>query len=284
MRVTSLILSSISSLVALSSISLNLLGLYLLVATKPLTNSKILLINLTVSEIIVSVTGLIHNFAYLFLDSVVFSVVVDVNAAMWTFYYFAMFLLTIDRFIAVKYLLRYRLVLTKKLLIRLILAAWILALILAITICFSNKIFMASFREYMWIVFDCIGVTLSIFVYGFIYFKSSARKFENNPQEINANRRRRLMFKRNRKLIKMVALIILSWIFFLLVPSITFMCFHLGSETVYMGFTIVWFMGLVVDPLIYIFLQDDLRLLLKRRVCKACNLSESEEQDQETAL
>ncbi len=276
------ILICISNLFDGLSILLNVLGVYLLAATKPLSNSKILLINLALSEIIVSTTRIARKSVH---PNRIFTKII---AASWTPYYFSMYLLTVDRLLAVKFLLKYRVLVTKRRLVWTILGAWLLSLVIGVPF-FLEDAWFDFFKAYMWIIIDVCFVVLCFFTYGLVCYKNLAarRRFDHDQQEMNSSRRRRLMLQRSRKLIKMVALIIISYLIFILIPDVIFKSYSLdagGDGVAYESLALLWSVGMMSDPLIYIFLQEDLRLFLKRKVCRTSNEDTLQHTQQETRM
>ncbi len=231
------------------AILLNGLGIYLLTSCRPLSNSKFLLTNLAVTEIVLS--GIYIVFSFIRGISSVLSVTV------WLAYYSAIFFLTIDRLIATRFPLKYRVLITKK---RLKLAIGT-ALILEMIIGVSSVLWPMFLTLYMWIVLDVTFIVLCVLTYGYIFTKIFLRRrFDNNGQERNEGRRQRLMTNRERKFVKIAGLIIFSFVLLILMPDI--ILHQYASNWV----EILLPIGIVADPVIYIFLQDDLRSLLKRRV------------------
>ena len=232
------------------AILLNGLGIYLLTSCRPLSNSKFLLTNLAVTEIVPSGIYIVFSCGIRGISSV-FGVTVGLA------YYSAIFFLTIDRLIATRFPLKYRVLITKK---RLKLAIGT-ALILEMIIGVSSVLWPMFLTLNMWIVLDVTFIVLCVLTYGYIFTKIFLRRrFDNNGQERNEGRRQRLMMNRERKFVKIAGLIIFSFVLLILMPDI--ILHQYASNWVGILFPI----GIVADPVIYIFVQDDLRSLLKRRV------------------
>ncbi len=138
---TSVYFTAIGSLISAVAISLNALGIYLLRANKPLNNSKLLLINLASSEILNSVLLVINSYVLRFFSDEDKMLIVRKITTGGYVYYFAMYLLTVDRLLATLNPMKYRISVTKKRLTRIILATWVLALVIAISLIISNAWF-----------------------------------------------------------------------------------------------------------------------------------------------
>ncbi len=247
------------------SVLLNCLGLYLLTAFKPMSNSKFLLANLAGTDIVVSVVQITYNFIYAFSGKDVFLIFERVLGTIWLSYYFSVFFLTIDRLIAVRFPWKYRAVVTKKRLKFSILVAWLLLVILGTSLFLSNEWF-EYFLKYTWLVLDVTFLTTCAITYGIIFTKIlQRRRFGNNNDEETSNeRRQRLVINREKKFVKIVALIMISFLMLILIPDL--IMHQWDSEKLQAFSNIAWPMALIMDPVVYIFLQDDLRSLLKRRV------------------
>ncbi len=237
-------------------------------STKPITNNNTILINLATSEITVAVIKSIYNFMRGFSGEHQILLMNKFMALVWLLYYFAMCVLPIDRLIGIMCPLKYRVMVTRRRLLWAILAEWFVTLLLSISFFFSDSWF-NFFWTQMWVPLDVTCVCLCMVAYGLIFNRILARKrMGNSQQAMNVTRRQRFLANRNRKFIKIVALIILSFIFLILIPDIIFQLYPAGNQVVFESVNIIWPIGLVVDPVIYVFLQDDLRSLLKRKLFK----------------
>ncbi len=268
MKTITLLVNCVGSLSFLLSICLNVLGCYLLAAGKRLNNSKIVLMNLACSQVVVALIQLVYNCMRALTHPENMSTIDNLAAASWVLYHLAMLSLTIDRLISIRFLLKYRVIVTEKRLIQAIMASWILAIILAIPF-FLSRAWFDAFKHYVWIVIDVIFIILCLVTYGLIFLKTlEIRRFHNDQQEMRMCRRKRFIFHRNRKLIKIVALIIVSFVIFTLLPDIIFHFYPIKNQIVFELLSTSWSINLISCPLIYILLQDDLKLLLKSKCCK----------------
>ncbi len=260
-----ILLRSVCSLIFLVAVSLSTLGIYLLQATKPLNNSKIILINLASSEIANSAVEIIISHIMPFTSNKAKLLAMrKLNATSWIIYYFAMYLLTADRLVATLNPFKYRIFVTQKRLTRFILATWTLAVIIGTSFFLSTRWF-EVFDKHLWIAYDVFFVILCSITYGLIFFKIRSRRWFNN----------------DKKFFKITSLIILSFIIFILIPDIMFLLYSYRNKIVLEIVSTMWLIGMMVDPVIYIFLQPDLRSLLKSKCCRT-KIEEASVQD--TAL
>ncbi len=246
----------ISIVLFIVSLLLNCLGVHLLTAIKPVSNSKVILCNLAVTEILLCVTEIAFNLepANLFVRALL--------GVVWLAYYSSILFLTIDRLIAIRLPLKYRVVITKKRLKLAIGTAWTLAMMFGTSFYFVSG-WSFLFWKYASIVLDVTFIALCVLTYGYIFVKIFLRRrFDDNGQETNDGRRQRLIINRERKFVKIAGLIVFSFVLLALVPDI--ILYQYGSNWVGIFLPV----GIITDPVIYIFLQDDLRSLLKRRVLR----------------
>ncbi len=252
MDAISLLLTSINSVICLVTISLSTLGIYLLSATKPLKNSRLFLINLASSAIVNSVAQITathsirHN-----PDEDTHLAIRKICAIGGNLCYFAIFLLTADRLIATINPFQHRIYVTKKRLKRLILATWALDLILGASF-FLSTVWFVFFDKHVWIPYDVLFVILCSITYGLIFFKIRSRRWFNN----------------DKKFLKITSLIILSFLIFILIPNVMYYHFYAFEHELVIQFLFMaWLAGMMTDPIIYIFLQPELRALLKSKFC-----------------
>ncbi len=280
METINIILITLMYLLYLISIFLNSLGIYLLSATRPLNSGKILLINLAISEIFFALIDIPTKFIHI---PSLKSKTLIVSASSMP-YYFAMFMITIDRLVAFLFPFKHRVMVTNRRLTFAIVASWVLALLIGLCLFIINE--GNHLYIYIWIAFDAAYILLCAITYGLIFIKIlKRRKFVNNQQDVNGPARQQNVTSNNR-FFKIIALIILSFLIFILVPDIFFHFYHTNNETVMKCLDVVWTLGFVADPITYIFLQDHLRLLLKKKLCKCKQetVPESTCTQQDTAL
>ncbi len=264
----------------ISSIILNTLGVYLLCATRPLSNSKILLLNLAASDLVTTIIGIANNFRHVLgLEALI--ELEKILASFSIVYYFSIYFLTVDRLIATLFPLKYIIILTKRHLVRAIVTKWLTISLFGISF-FLRESWFTFIWQYIWVILDLIFIVLCLVTYGLILTKLLARRrLQHENRDREARRRQRRIINRNQKFFKIVALIVVSFIFLNLVPDVI-LFFQDSDDQVVLGILgMIWSLGVVMDPLIYVFLQDDLRLVLKRRILAVWGLFSNE---QDTAL
>ncbi len=261
-----LVLNCIVTLVVLFAIVFNAVGFYLLLAAKNSTNGNILLMNLAVSQLILCAGQITDNFCRMFRHEEMNTLIWKIGTAFFMVYYLIMFLLTIDRLIAIRLPLRYRVLLTKERLLRCLKAVWAVSIGVGVSV-ILNETWHEWFEKYVWSILSAVFLLLCFVAYCLIYRTIRARRrLDNNLQQ--AARRQQLAFRRNTKFFKIVALIIASFILFVLIPDIIFYILLEQTEITAECVLILWFIGIALDPVIYVFLQDNLRQMLKRKLCK----------------
>ncbi len=291
MTTTLLLMKCVVIFFTLFPISFNALGIYLIFSTKSMSNSKFLLINLASSEILLCGSQMAYYSASLIPGSKERELPIAYKIALMCafYYYLSMFLMTIDRLVAILFPLKYRVTVTKTRLFRMVLAIWFLALVLEVSL-FLSKSWSGLVGSYFWVSLDVTYFILFCVTYGLILFRiKSRRRFENNLPETATERRHRFAINRERKFFKIVALIIVSFIILIMIPNIVHRYIDSAPNELLKAFiSLVWVCSFIADPIIYIFLQDDLRLLLRSKFCCFNQTIEEvpshQEFQQETAL
>ncbi len=268
------------------SMMCNALGLYLLTVVRPLTNSKFLLTNLAFSEIFLSAVHIGEYFVRAYLSAQAILIIDKVLTTIWLIQYSAMLSLSIDRFIAIKYPLKYRIMVTKKRLKLAVSAAWLSMITFGAS--FSYATWFVLFGTYFWIIVDFIFLIISVVTYAFIFIKIlQSRRFGNNNQSRTDSRRQRFVMNREIKFFKIVGWLVSSFILLFFIPDTIMLVTKSGFDPTMAVFTgIAWPMGFIADPIIYVFMQDDLRSLFKKRILKMKSNEQLSRQDttQDTSL
>ncbi len=213
-----LVLNCTLTLFCVLAVVFNSLGIYLLSASKNLTNGKILLINLALPEIINSIGQIIINCLRILSLKKKGLIVWKIGSIGLLTYYLAMFQLTIERLIAIRFPLRHRVWLTRKRLIRIVVGVWVLSFIAGASV-FLNQPFFDFIETYFWVSLNGLYLLLCVIAYRLIYCKLR-RRFDIGLQQHNIANRERLAIRRDMKFIKVVALIIISFVMFVLIPVI----------------------------------------------------------------
>ncbi len=169
-----------------------------------------------------------------------------------------------------------------------ILTAWVIAFCTGISLSIFDQTYNRDFGvlKNILLALDSTFIILCMITYCLIFIKIlERRKLVNNPQNINAENRQQFVAG-NSRFFKITALIILSFFVFILIPDILFHYYSTKDRTVIESLNISLSLGFVADPIVYIFFQDNLRLLLKTKLCtcKKEVTPESDNNQQDTAL
>ncbi len=190
------------------------------------------------------------------------------NTTVLIFNRFSMYFLTIDRFIAIAFPLKHRVLMTRKHVVRIILARGILAVIIGVSMMLSTTWFNV-FRGFIWSPTGIVYLILCLVTYGLIFYKMRPRRqFENGLQQANIASRRQQAINRNKKFFKVVALIMLNFIFLVLTPDLVLHLYPAHTQVVYESLYLVWPTSLLLDPVIHIFLQGELITIVKSKCCR----------------
>lgn len=243
-----------------SAIVLNVLGLCLLFkdGTRT-TNQNLILKYLSSVELVCSclmltdVSMIYHGWTG---NDRVFQVLTRILYSVYPITSLIMVMMTLDRFIATKYPLRYVFILTKKK-ARVILSTSTFVCIFggASTSFLEFDKFLSTFDQF---VFPAISTSATLFMcaaYAYIFIKVSKRRnMDHSMQNIRIRRT-----TENQQFLKMASIITLTYLTCYVVPDFGYMlcagCFIDGIDV----YRILWYLGPVLDPIAYIFMQKRLR-------------------------
>ena len=260
--------------VLLFAIVFNACGIFLL---KSLPGSDvtqtIIIINLSISEILIAVGWigeLVADIVGLTLEDRALLIVWAIRAGVYCFWFFVMYILSLDRFMSCVLALKHRAMVTKKRLRHLMTSLWTLcALSCLFLLVFDTSACHNIYNKFVWISLDAIAVLIysltyiSIFAYNLKRermkrVRTHSLESQENPSRINLH------------FFKIVGLIIISFIIFEVVPSVTEMSFFWNGSAVpeaLEGFIALFYqLILLIDPLIYIFMQSKVRRLLFAKI------------------
>ena len=185
--------------------------------------------------------------------------------------YFIMLFMSFDRLIAVKYPLRYVVLLSKKRAMIILFAALACCVILALTSIFLHyETFNPILNRIIAPVISLSATICILVTYIYIFLKIwSQKNFDASMQNgLNNDVKDRRRNTESQQFLKMAAIITLTYVLCFLVPDIIY-AFHIEDMTdgeiaiMY----VVWCAGLVMDPITYILMQKRMRDLLKTILC-----------------
>ncbi|XP_065064163.1 melanocyte-stimulating hormone receptor-like [Rhopilema esculentum] len=250
-----------SSVASAFSIILNTTGLYILSKTDYRSSNQILLIkNISLCDIIVSIAWLIWDILALYLypndgtmETRLWCLVVTTYFIWLSF----LFLLTIDRFIGANFPFKYKIIASKKNIFRTVASIWMVGSTSSIIcVLFFSDVF-KSHIFLVWLILDSLFIILFIMTYSSICFRVVGGKIQHTKSGQMSN---------NQKLYRMVFCMLMSFVLFEVVPDAALIAvFHLQTSNLndwLVNVSLCYRFNLLVDPLIYVFLQPQARRTL----------------------
>lgn len=251
-----------------SSASMNAIGLYLLHKDgRSRTNQNIILKFLSGCEFVVSVVSFLRWVLILHgstTDDRIYQIVVHTTYASYLSYTFVMVFMTLDRFIATKYPLRYSTILSRrKAKISLFSSVIICGAIVFISLFVDYTRYNYVFDSYVFPFTSATAAICIVLTYTYILIKLRRRHARALQDNVSARR-----YNNDQRLVKMVAIISATFMVCFLVPDIMFALMYgvlanINRDTIF----IIWYLGFLVDPITYIFMQKRLRDLMFEMLC-----------------
>ena len=240
---------------------LHVVGLLLLYRAKlQMKNQKMIIMNLSVSEMLFCFFKFLHYLHILFLSSSIFYfVTVGITTISFCAVRLAIFHFIIDRFLGVWLNLKYPLYFSKKILIIIIVTQWILGFIF-VAVLFT----LISLTIIGWytVVIIRLSMDVIIIISALLTFPYLFLKVRNTIQVNNNTQRRpyRLLYA----LLKIKVLLLMVITFAAFNTSSTVIWFRASSRNIPLSyvFQVLDICGWASDALIYVFLQKRVRQLL----------------------
>ena len=264
---------------------LHITGLVLLTKANDITisgNQKYLVIALSLTELALVGSSFIRETIFYTTGSktniVGLCASLYTNAVIGFMYYFIMFAITLDRFLQLRFNIKYHLYWNKKrtkntliLASCLVNASWI---VLSCTILFyqKSKLMLSIHDEIRQIYFryyapvsDTIFIIFATIVYCYIFFKlhKNKRKEEKLRKQVRCNKTADVVVKVNRYRIPFW--IILTFMLFWIVPNILLRIYHsypVSHEYFYSVSYVLFRIGCIADAIIYIFHLNNVKIKL----------------------
>lgn len=264
-----------------SAAVLNFLGIYLLFKDRRRqTNQNLILKFLSTLQLchscllIIRWSLICHGFSA---NDVVVQILVGTIYCIYLNVTIVMVTMTLDRLIATKYPMKYVVMLTNKK-ARLVLFSSTFALIaifgIAVSISTYHR-FMFILNEFVNPIVSVVTAVFLVLAYIYIFIQISRRRtLSNSMQNIRNSRTIKNSVQiirirtENQKFLKMASIIALTYFACYVVPDVSIVvCRKCFMENVDM-YRILWYLGLVFDPITYIFMQKQLRKrLIEMIVC-----------------
>ena len=264
-----IIFDILSYVIVIASLIFNSLGIYLLYMIKSNDfNQTIIIINLSISEILIALGWIAEQTATrldITFDDRAMLIIWGLRAGVYCFWFFDMYILAIDRLIGCNFPLKHLRLVNKRSIEILMTSVWVICLANSLFLLLvDTKLYHDIYNKFVWLIFDCIAVVIYTATYTSIFISSykAKRKQRTTANSIGNTRK-------NRQFLKIVSLIILTFLIFEVLPTTISMTYFYTNKT------IPWILGsiinlsyqlaLLIDPLIYIFLQSRIRMLLSKK-------------------
>ncbi|XP_057292488.1 melanocyte-stimulating hormone receptor-like [Hydractinia symbiolongicarpus] len=269
------------------ALCLHLLALFSLCKHKKQNkNQKVLLINLSVTEILLLMFGIYNEIVYMHpyvsrwkLWHQIFTYLHSAgNLALL----FAMFLIITDRFLCISLHIKYGYIVTKQRLVKFTIAAWIISGLTAFLVIIVEDIDLHQY-SYAVTITNGVYVLIAVVVYSIIglHLKRRRRNFQQNVRNGESIT--------NAKQFIVPFLLVFTFIIFSSIPKcITTWCVlkcnkdNIDTEFIFKIRGTLLICGFIIDPLIYVFLNKPLRDVALNYLC--CKRFHSTTSDNLTAL
>ena len=254
------------------SIIFHSFGIYCLHAQKGGNrNQRILLQNVSVIEIVKILYDYISFTSYYIYDTWYKKnqQLLDViEVIIMTVIFFSFMMIDIERFFCITLNMKYKIYVTESLVKWVVFAMWMVGVTCGFVLWVGKDII--SRKLYFYLVLGILVIVLTFITYSCILktYHSSRRDFCHKSRNL----------RQELKILRIPFLIILGFLLFNIIPDvILFMLDETSniSEDMYHASVILWAVGYLLDPLIYIFLNRKTRLVAKTTFQGMCKCAES---------
>ncbi|XP_057292095.1 uncharacterized protein LOC130614675 [Hydractinia symbiolongicarpus] len=259
---------SASSITVLTlSVMFNSLGVYLLMQLKSPRhmNQIYILMSMSFSEVLLGVVSIIYVVTNLSgyereSSSQLSLYCEEIITGLTVTYYIILFMLTLDRLLACVLLLQYPRIATTKRTLLCLSGAWVIGVIVAFPFFFySPDTFYEIRYKYIYISLDGIILAAVFITYSYIFHKTS-RKHRTTSSTV----------QRRGKMFFVITIITATFILLLVIPDILyayrFVIHDIGSDVEMGVIMFCWELNYLADPCVYIFLQKNVRAVLRRKI------------------
>ena len=253
------------------TIFINSFGIYFLRKTRATyTNQKLILIHLSICEILLASSRILYRVIEYYkipIENKLSQIALGTLHIQLSTYYLIVISLTVDRFIACKYPLRYVIILSRKKMKLLLVASWILGIVTNLPqLFFTSSITTSVFNYAILPVLDFTFIVTAIFGYSYIFQKVHKRMPGNFPKQSRSVSEPRY---RSYKFYKMAAIINLRFFLLIIIPDIINAIYFANNfdlkSVLRVILTVCWYTNPIFDPVTYIFMQNEIRSDLRRR-------------------
>ena len=237
-------------------ITIHSLGLVCLYKQKQRKHiQKTLLMNLSFIEILLVTAGFFVSVVEVFqwISNVIYNrIVVSVYVISNLMFYIIMFIITIDRLLCVVLHVRYSYYITPLRVKKFLLGTWACAFVGFLTLCIADVSKIYRYAIYLYLTLDILFVIIAIVTYILV---TMTIKFSKRNHSSTQERNKR------KYLVPMV--LVLTFIIFYCIPDFVIAIF-VHSNFVRYIVMLFWSIGVIADPLTYIFLDRRNRTEMKR--------------------
>ena len=258
-------LTILSATISTIALFLNVFGICILMRSDFQKSSQMTLINnLSIVGVIFSILWIVADIS-IFIDeiSVYFFIVFITARGISTTWLLTMIFLTVDRFFGVNFPLKYRANVNYKHYRKLAVALWITGVITAILLYFLPNFIRIC--DYMYLALDGAFLLLFIATYSSIYYRLK-RGGPNSNQKTGS--------RDNQKLIKMVTIMLTSFLIFEAIPEIAFSpvvsSSYKRSDAIDILILLFFRLHNLLSPIIYVMLNPKARTTLIN-ICRSAN-------------
>lgn len=245
-----------------ASIIINAVGIFVLVKMRAgCTNQSLILKNLSACHIFLAISRIsyrlleFHKIPIECSSKLVSLIGIYISLSI---YYFVVISLSIDRFIACKYPLRYPMMLSRTKMKILLTASWGFCITVHLPQLFlSPQTTIEIFNFGTLPLLDLLFIITAVIGYGYIFYKISSKK---STTVLTARNNTSRPHNRNRKFIKMAAIINLRFFLLIIIPDIVFAIYftlNFGSSSVLRTVLIYfWYLNPILDPITYVLMPQ----------------------------
>ena len=244
----------------------NSFGIYLLISLENEASiQSMIVISLSATDITLAISWIIEEqviYHGVSTASMVFHVIWSLKAGVYLTWYTMIYLLTLDRFFGCNFPLRHRILIRRMIVRKIVIACWITGFLIGTLQCFHPSVRLRFvYKQYVWAILDFTFLVLFAVTYFSIFIRliKSRRTVGHNNQATQSN-----------KFLYTVFGLLVVFILFECIPTIIVVFWRQRTLLFEQIKTWLYSLNLLFDPLLYIFLQAEVRNLAGKKICSSC--------------